>query len=70
MEVHQSRGLNGRATTTNLQQTHEIWWNDMAQYNIKEFEKVLRNGQNGVIWNTIAWYVKCFILVPTMKPLD
>lgn len=67
-KVCRSRGLSSRPTTTNLQQTYETWWNDMARYSIKGLKKVLRNYRNSTIWNTMTWYAKCPMLVPTMKP--
>ena len=51
-------------------QTHEIWWNDMARYSIKDLKKVLRKYQNSMIWDTMKRRAICSMLVPTMKPLD
>lgn len=42
----------------------------MERYGIKEAEKVLKNRQNGVVLSTMEQCAMCFMLVPTMKPLD
>ena len=42
----------------------------MKRYGSKEYKKALENHLNSTIWSAMDRYDKCFVLFPTMKPLD